>query len=103
MNKIIWKFPLLGLGHNIRKTVKVGERPFILTAQIQDGIPVVWISSEVSDDPNWEPTEEVVLCCFGTGHPMPKETDEVWYNYICTVQTGPFAWHLYEEIAVECE
>lgn len=63
----------------------------LLCAQVQDGLVQLWFEL----DPSTEYVSRTFQV-YGTGHQMPDDPGD----YVGTVQTGPFVWHVYERKAV---
>lgn len=63
----------------------------ILTAQQQREELMIWALV----NPKEKETEERTLAVVGTGNPFPNCDD---CEYIATVQTGQFVWHVFEVI-----
>lgn len=88
---VIWKLPLgaSGLDREVLGpsfyTVAMPRKAQILTAQIQDQRICLWILC----DPRG-PTEERCFLVAPTG------VEVEIYQYIATVQDGPFVWHVFE-------
>jgi hypothetical protein len=89
MNKVIWKFPLRTTDV---QTVEVPSDHEILTIQIQNGIPCMWVL--VSPD---APMIKIVIEIFGTGNPVEKGLRK----YIGTYQIkGPLVFHCFQFLGV---
>lgn len=86
MNAIVWKFPI-----NIEsmQTVLMPAGAAILCAQMQGTVATLWALVT----PNGSPTRRLIEI-FGTGHAM----DEAERDYIGTIQTGAFVWHIFERL-----
>ena len=80
--KTIWKFEL-DFGTTVIDVPQGGE---ILTMQIQENIPCVWINIESKND-----KEKRTFATVGTGHPI-----EFKNKYIGTYQQGALVWHILE-------
>lgn len=84
MSEAIWKFPLM-----VTQTPQVVQMPKgarILYCGMQDGKICLW--AEVIQSAELERRKFMVV---GTGWELPPDR-----NYIGTVQTPPFVWHVYE-------
>jgi len=79
----IFKYPI-----NIGKTdigLPVGS--YVLSVQMQNGQPCVWVMLDPDDENKTVATFEVV----GTGHDIDR-TDK---GFVGTFQDGAFVWHLF--------
>ena len=82
MIKQIWKFKVSG-------SIQIPMDSQILTVQIQNDEPYIWVKVNPENDVETR-TFEVV----GTGHSF----DDTNMKYIGTFQDGPFVWHLFENL-----
>jgi hypothetical protein len=80
----IWKFPLEIIERQI-VTMPLDAKP--LTIQVQGGTPTLWARV---DDSQQKVQREVIMV--GTGWPMK---DRNAFDYLGTVQEGPFVWHYF--------
>jgi len=84
----IWKYPL-PLQDVVELMLPRGAR--VLTMQKQNGQLTMWALVD--------PLAPLYLRSFaivGTGNPAPNPEQG---TYLATAQSGPFVWHLFEEIA----
>lgn len=84
--KQVWKFQLNN-GFCNEFHIPEGSKP--LCAQIQGGIPCVWL--EVDPRKRNELRSVYVV---GTGQAIPRDSE-----YIGTIQQPPLVWHIYIETA----
>jgi hypothetical protein len=77
MEKTIWKFELEVTDN---QTISMPKDAEILSIQIQDGKPVIWVLVNPEED-----EEPRVFDMFGTGHPIPTGFG-INRNFIGTVQ-----------------
>ena len=86
----VWKFTLPESPgrHVIQSQFKLSEPKFLLTAQVQNGVPVLWALCDRS-----APTSEIVIDMVMTGQETKHELGE----YIGTVQLeyGKFVLHVF--------
>lgn len=80
----IYKFPLAPPGVSLDLQLPIAARP--LCVHMQNGQPYLWVQLNTSLAAR---TRTFVL--IGTGHRVPDRSD-----YIGTVLSGPFVWHLFE-------
>ena len=94
--KQILKFKLEIISEQI---IDVPQSAKILTVQIQNGIPVLWIIVKDGIVPYCKRQRKIVT--YGTGHTLPERYDEPKYwkrKYIGTYQKGDFVGHVFEII-----
>jgi hypothetical protein len=84
--KRIWKFPLKITD---RQTITVPMFHKILTVQMQNGVPTVWVLV----DPETEEIQ-VEFTIVGTGNP----TDVSACDYVGSVQERGFVWHVFSRL-----
>ena len=91
--KTIWKFELT---IEDRQTVSIPAGATILTIQVQNDIPCLWVLV----DPSVNEKEHRVIQIIGTGHSIKE--DDFWrsYKYISTFQflNGDLVLHAFEKI-----
>ena len=83
--KVIWKYTLYDDG--IICTLLIPKGGKILTSQIQNGIPRIWVLVDPNDE-----KEMRKFIVYGTGHTLSDDPGK----YISTVQEGRFVWHIFE-------
>ena len=62
----------------------------VLTIQTQNGLPYIWALVDIDAECDFR-----YFTIVGTGHDFPNADD---FNYINTIQDGPFVWHIFELI-----
>lgn len=84
MKKIYkYKIPADGL-------IEIPEGGVILKCLPQNGFLCAWVMF-FPNDRDLNPTEEVKIMVYGTGHEIPSKA-----KYINTYFEGPFVWHVHE-------
>ena len=89
MKKIIWKFPLSEKGV---QTFELRKGYEILTLQMQNGMPCIWVLLN-PDEIILKETFEI----YGTGHEIHYD-HSVNREYVGTFQQDYFVWHLFKRI-----
>lgn len=86
----IWKFPLrLTGGEQLCRTMPEGAIP--VRFGLQNEIPTLWCLVNTL-----KPQADRYFAIVGTGHPIPDD-----YEYIGSVDQGPFVWHAFECFVVQ--
>ena len=78
--KQIWKF-------RVNTTIQMPMEAKILTVQLQDGEPMMWLVVDTENE-----LESRKFTIVGTGNSF----DDKDAKYIGTFQEPPFVWHLFE-------
>lgn len=80
-----WKYPLKV---QAQQTISIPRNSTMLTVQVQGDTPCLWV--QVDTD---EPSDDVIIRTFGTGHEMPNDPGE----YVSTYQElgGSLVWHVF--------
>jgi hypothetical protein len=86
--KTIFKYPIEVTDE---QKVKLPSDSLIISAINQNGQLVIYalVDTEEKD------TEEKTIRIFGTGHPC--DVEEFDYNFLGSVVTGDFVWHIFAE------
>lgn len=87
--KAIWKYSLPFQG---RTEITMPKRAEILCVQEQDSTIHLWALVKIGDRSDVT-TETRAFSVFGTG-----DVHETFGRYVGTAQTGPFVWHVFEEV-----
>lgn len=98
----VYKFPL---DYNASMSQQIAAGPLrpikrLIAFDLQEGVPTVW--AEVDDFSHSPYLSEVVaktenpiyVQIFGTGQYIPDS-----WNYVGTLQNGPYVWHLYTNLS----
>lgn len=85
MAKAIYKYELVITD---RQVISIPEGSSILTVQMQNGRPCMWVLVEVDREP-----VDRIITCYGTGNPIKSHPGA----YIGTVQSngGSLVWHFF--------
>jgi hypothetical protein len=89
MKRTIWKFPLV---IDDRQVVNIPTYGEILSVQVQNGTPCIWVLVNPEEEP--EPRHFEI---FGTGNPFPVDVGSD-RRFIGTFQENGFVWHLFERV-----
>lgn len=86
----ILKFPILFPHFGEVFMMRMPRSAKIISVQMQRGVPMMWVLSNKSEEPNY-PRRFVV---FGTGHDVPIEAG--LQSYVGTWQNESMVMHLFE-------
>ena len=88
---VIYKYPLKGLDNGDFVEIFMPQGARILAVQIQ-GIenPTIWAMVNTEEGK----LVRRMLRVYGTGREIEERLEDL--DYIGTVQTGPFVWHVFE-------
>ena len=78
-----------------RFTIDMPQNSKILSFQLQDGLPVIWVLGD--DSPGYQKHFTLVGTGIETGNSLSQS------RFIGTIQHGFFVWHLFEDIIEELE
>jgi len=89
-NLTIWKYPLSCSGN----VIKLPKEHQILSVQIQNKEPVIWILQ----DPTMDNLSDVIIHIVGTGQSIPKN---IMLEFIDTFQLndGLLVFHVFKELS----
>lgn len=86
MADVIWKFPLELTG---RQRIPVPWTARVLTVQLQNGKPCVWLQLNTRH----AVVDGIEIYHVGTGHEVP----ETARSYVGTYQIDGFVWHVFTD------
>lgn len=92
MSKTIWKTTMLVTDE---QTVYLPEGAVPLTVQLQNNKPQLWF---VADTDHYQ--EPRTVRCYGTGHPIAENLDNLQYLGTVQMQNGTLVFHFFIEKVV---
>lgn len=88
---VIWKQQLSVVDV---QTIYIPRGAEILSVANQDGLLCMWFVC----DPDGQPTKRTIEI-IGTGHRFEANSTSLTRKFIGTAIIGPFAWHVFEQLA----